>query len=61
MCRKHGMSDATFYKRRAKYSGTDVSTVSQMKAMEGESRRLKRMFADLSNRNDLFKETLGKK
>lgn len=55
------MSDATFYKRRAKYSGTDVSTVSQMKAMEGESRRLKRMFADLSNRNDLFKETLGKK
>ena len=39
---------------------TDASVVSQMKAMEEENRRLKRMFADLSMQNDLLKETLGK-
>jgi putative transposase len=39
----------------------DASMVSQMKAMEEENRRLKRMFADLSMQNDLLKEALGKK
>ena len=39
----------------------DASMVSQMKAMEDENRRLKRMYADLSMQNDLLKEALGKK
>ena len=60
-CREHGMSDASFYKWRAKYDGMDASMVSQMEAMEEENRRLKRMYADLSMQNDLLKEALGKK
>ena len=60
LCREHGMSNASFYKWRAKYGGMDASMVSQMKAMEEENRRLKRMYADLSMQNDLLKEALGK-
>ena len=61
LCSEHGMSDASFYKWRAKYGGMDASMVGQMKAMEEENRRLKRMYADLSMQNDLLKEALGKK
>ena len=61
LCREHGMSNASFYKWRAKYGGMDASMVSQMKAMEDENRRLKRMYADLSMQADLLKEALGKK
>ena len=61
LCREHGMSDASFYKWRAKYGGMDASMVGQMKAMEEEDHRLKRMYADLSMQNDLLKEALGKK
>jgi putative transposase len=55
------MSNASFYKWRAKYGGVDAAMISQMKAMEEENRRLKRMYADLSMQNDLLKEALGKK
>ena len=48
-------------KWRAKYGGMDASMVSQMKAMEAENRRLKRMYAEMIMQNDLLKETLGKK
>jgi putative transposase len=61
LCREHGMSNASFYKWRAKYGGMDASMVSQMKVMEEENRRLKRMYADLSMQADLLKEALGKK
>ena len=47
LCREHGISSATFYKWRAKYGGMDASMMSQMKALEEENRRLKRMFAEL--------------
>jgi putative transposase len=61
LCREHGMSNASFYKWRAKYGGMDVSMISQMKAVEDENRRLKKMFAELSMQNELLKEALGKK
>jgi putative transposase len=61
LCREHGMSDALFYRWRAKYGGMDASMVSQMKAIEDENRRLKKMFAELSMQNELLKEALGKK
>lgn len=61
LCREHGMSDASFYKWRAKYGGLDASMVSSMKAIEDENRRLKKMFAELSMQNELLKEALGKK
>jgi putative transposase len=61
LCREHGMSSASFYKRRSKYGGMDASMVSQMRAMADENRRLKRMYAEMSMQNDLLKEALGKK
>lgn len=54
LCRAHGISSATFYKWRAKYGGMDASMMSQMKPLEDENRRLKRMFADLSMQADLL-------
>ena len=61
LCREHGISTASFYKWRSKYGGMDASLISQMKAIEDENRRLKRMYADLSMQADLLKEALGKK
>jgi len=46
LCRKHGMSDATFYKWRAKYSGLEVSDVKKLRQLEDENRRLKQMVAE---------------
>ena len=60
LCREHGMSNASFYKWRAKYGGMDASLISQMKAVEDENRRLKKMFAECSMQNELLKEALGK-
>ena len=53
LCRGHGISSATFYKWKASYGAMDASMVSQMKALEDENRRLKRMFADLGMQADL--------
>ena len=61
LCREHGMSDASFYKWRAKFGGMDASMIAQSKAIEEENRRLKKMFAELSMQNELLKEALGKK
>ena len=61
LCREHGMSSASFYKWRAKYGGMDASMISEMKALDDENKRLKKMFAELSMQNDLLKEALGKK
>jgi putative transposase len=61
LCREHGMSSASFYKWCAKYGGLDASMVSQMKSMDDENKRLKKMYAELSMQNDLLKEALGKK
>lgn len=61
LCREHGMSSASFYKWRAKYGGMDASMISEMKALDDENRRLKKMYAELSMQNDLLKEALGKK
>ena len=46
LCREHGMSDATFYKWRAKYGGMDASLMKRMKELEEENRRLKKMYAE---------------
>lgn len=61
LCREHAISNATFYKWRSKYGGMDASMMSDMKAMEDENRRLKKMFAELSMQNEFLKEALGKK
>ena len=61
LCREHAISSATFYKWRAKYGGMDASMMNQMKVLEDENRRLKRMFAAVSMQADLLREALGKK
>lgn len=47
VCRKHGVSAATFYKRTAKFGGMDVSDAKRLKALEDENGRLKRMLGRL--------------
>ncbi len=61
LCREHGMSNASFTKWRAKFGGMDASMITQLKSIEDENRRLKKMFAELSMQNELLKEALGKK
>jgi putative transposase len=61
LCREHGMSTASFYKWRSKYGGMDASMISQMKALEDENRRLKKMYAEMSMQAELLKEALRKK
>ena len=61
LCREHGMSNASFYKWRAKFGGMDTSMISELQAMAEDNHRLKRMYAEMSMQNDLLKEALGKK
>lgn len=61
LCREHGMSNARFYKWRAKYGGMDASIIAQIKVLEEKNRHLKKMFTDLSLQAELLKEALGKK
>jgi putative transposase len=61
LCREHGISNATFYQWRSKYGGMDASMIVEMKTVQDENRRLKKMYAELSMQNELLKEALGKK
>ena len=61
VCRRHGISEQTFYRWKAKYSGMSVSDAQKLKTLEDENRRLKRMFADLSMQADPLREALGRK
>lgn len=60
ICRKHGISDATFYKWKAKYAGMEISDLRKMKALEEENSKLKRIVADLSLDNRALKDVLSK-
>ena len=61
VCRRHGVSSATFYKWKAKYGGMDVSEARRLKALEDENAKLKRMLADSMLDNVALKDLLGKK
>ena len=61
LCREHGMSNASFYKWRARYGGMDASMISQMKALEDENRRLKKMYAEERLKADILQEAITKK
>ena len=61
LCRKHGVSDATVYKWKAKYGGMDVSEAKRLKTLEEENAKLKRMLADAMLDNVTLKDLLGKK
>jgi len=61
LCRKHGISDATYYNWKAKYGGMTVSDARKLKALEDENRRLKHIVADLTLDNQALKAVVGKK
>jgi len=60
VCRKHGISGATFYKWKAKYGGLEISEARRLKALEDENARLKRLLADAMLDNAALKEIAGK-
>lgn len=60
LCRKHGVSDATFYKWRSKYGGMDVSDAKKLKALEAENAKLKKLLAESMMDVSTLKEMLGK-
>jgi putative transposase len=61
VCRKHGISSATFYKWKAKYGGLEVSDAKRLKALEDENARLKKLLADAMLDNAMLKEVASKK
>ena len=60
LCRKHGMSDATFYNWRKKYGGMSVSDARRLKELELENSRLKRIVANKELEIDALKDVLSK-
>ena len=60
LCRKHGMSEATFYKWKAKYAGLIVNELKRLRSLEDENRRLKQMVAQQSLDNCALKELLAR-
>jgi putative transposase len=61
LCRKHGISDATYYNWRSKYGGMDASDLKRMKELERELGQLKRMYADMALENRALKDLIEKK
>ena len=61
VCRRHGVSEATFYKWKAKYGGMDVSEAQRLKSLEDENAKLKKLLADSMLDNAALKDLLSKK
>lgn len=61
VCRKHGISSATFYKWKAKYGGLEVSEAKRLKALEDENARLKKLLAEAMLDNAILKDVASKK
>lgn len=61
LCREHGISQATFFNWKKKFSGMDSGTLKRLKELEAENARLKRMYADVSLQRDALKDLIEKK
>lgn len=61
VCRKHGVSSASFYKYKAKYGGMDVSDARKLKALENENAKLKKLLAEQMLDNAILKDVAAKK
>ena len=61
ICRKYGISSATYYAWTSKYGGMDASELKRMKEMAAENAKLKRMYADMALENAAMKELISKK
>jgi putative transposase len=61
VCRKHGVSSATFYKWKAKYGGLDVSDAKRLRSLEDENAKLKKLLAEAMLDNAMLKDIAAKK
>jgi putative transposase len=61
LCRRHGISDATYYNWKSKYGGMEASDLKKMKDLERELSQLKRMYADIALENRALKDLIEKK
>jgi putative transposase len=61
VCRKHGISQTTFYKWKAKYGGMEVSEARRLKALEDENAKLKKLLAEAMLDNAMLKDIASKK
>jgi putative transposase len=61
LCRRYGVSEATYFRWKSKYAGLELSDLKKMKSMESENSRLKRLVADQALQIDAMKEVLQKK
>jgi putative transposase len=61
LCRRHGISEQTFYRWKSKYGGLEVSEARRLRTLEHENARLKRLVADLTLDNLALKDLVGKK
>jgi putative transposase len=61
LCREHGISNATFYKWRAKYGGMDASLMARMKVLKDENRHLKKRYAEERLKAEIVAEALTRK
>ena len=61
VCRRHGISEATFYKYQANYGGVDVSDARRLRALESENAKLKRLLAEAMLDNAVLKDLTTKK
>ena len=61
VCRKHGISEATYYNWKSKYGGLDASELKRIRELEAENAKLKRMYAEMAMVNDALKELIEKK
>jgi putative transposase len=61
VCRRHGISEQTFYRWKAKYGGLEVSEAKRLKSLEEENTRLKKLLADAMLDNAMLKEIASKK
>jgi putative transposase len=61
LCRKYGISDATYYNWKSKYGGMEASDLKKMKELERELSQLKRMYADMALENRALRDLIEKK
>ena len=61
LCRKHDISNATYYNWKSKYAGVQVSELNRLRELEAENAKLKRMYADLALENNAIRDVLNRK
>lgn len=60
VCRRHGISEQSFYRWKAKYGGMEISDARRLRSLEDENRRLKHLVADLTLDNQALKAVMSK-